>query len=155
MDKGHEMLYIQKFWYLVWICYVLFVNFEEKSFQGSTASYYSAVFFNRNSYNGDLQSSWRICVRFSSNSFSHSFCLLFLSPQRSSFSASLSLWPRTKSGSLSSQIPLFYVRNWVFWKGEFWQRERAETFIAAIYGAAQPEALFPVLKRNCKRGWHI
>lgn len=31
-------------------------------------------------------------------------------------------------------------------------RERAETFIAAIYGAAQPEALFPFFKRNCKRG---
>lgn len=107
------------------------------------APYLSTAFFNRNSsYNGDLQSSWRICVRFSSYSFSYSFCLLFLSPWCSSLSVSLSLWPRTKSGSLSSQIPLFYVRNWVFWKGAFWQRERAETFIAAICGAAKPEALF-------------
>lgn len=130
----------------------LFVNLRKtlvKVLFLPSASYLSTAVFNRNSSHiGDLQSSWRICVRFSSYSLSYSFCLLFLSPRRSSLSISLSLWPRTKSGSLSSQIPLFYVRNWVFWKGVFWQRERAETFIAAICGAAQPEALFPVLKRK-------
>jgi len=76
---GHSSTF-RKF---IFSMHLVVVNFEESSFQSSTFNHllhtWVQLSLTGTSHNRDLQSSWRICVRFSSHS-SHSFCLLFVSP---------------------------------------------------------------------------